>query len=244
MEDWNRAVKRYTSRVVALDEILSELRQSLEDVPSAPLEFQPSEAASLSYQLCIYVCGSYRSAHELTKSLLTLWSNGNYLSATLCIRHLMEIWGASAYVNRQLLQKWHRTGDIESATAKVRKLLSGSRSGVSLPWGDDSNIKPIHVMDFIREAEDACPGAMKTYEFLCDGCHPSFNQNTYLLFAGAEYDNWSNKTFEKYAHGILNRSLSAAEQALRGIAINGVDALEAALPTVIADQNCRRSSSP
>ena len=194
----------------------------------------------LNYQVCLLVLGGYRSAIELVSSVGSLWRCGRFISASLCVRLLIEVWASSVYANRQVVRNLEQTGDMAAAKAKVARLLFGSKSLVPLPFGRSTEAKAVHVMDFIREADAASPGTMETYEFLCDACHPSYLQHTYLLFAGAEQDNWSNELFAKYGHELLDRTLSAAEGAVRGIEESGVDIVRASLPAVLAERDRNR----
>lgn len=242
MENWQKQIERYEARVDQLSEPLDQLPRELIRLPSAPLNYKPSEHGLLYYQICMLVGGTCSSAYELCGSLGALWHSGRFLGASLCARLLLEFWGSSEYLQRQVLQKLDRTGDIGAAGQKLQKLLLGSKSSVRFPWGHMSEEKPINVMDFVREAETAHPGTMANYEFLCDASHPSFVQHTYLFMAGASavgknltMDSWSNSLFAPHAHGIFDRTLSAAESATQGIGASGIKILQSSLPIVLAD---------
>ena len=237
VENWQTHTERYDDRIARLSEPMQTLGPEIRALPFAPLDYKPSERGLLYYQLCLFVLAGCRSSSELVYSLGLLWRSGRFLSASLCIRLLIEIWGSSVYANRQVLSKLSLTGDIAAAKAKVARLLFGSRLSVPLPYGGSIKVKPVNVMDFIREADAACPGIMDTYQFLCDACHPSFFQHTWLLLAGAEQDNWSNERFAEYGHQLLDRSVNAAEQAISGIEESGVQIVRASLPMVLADRD-------
>lgn len=236
VENWQSETERYKVRVAQLPEPLQKLQAELQAIPSAPLDFRPSDFGLIHYQACLLALGGCRAATELVSSFESIWGSGRFLSASLVVRLLVEISGASVYANRQVVHKLKRTNDIAAARAKITKLLHGSRSGVPLPFGGVSKEKPVHVMDFIREADMVYPGTMDSYEFLCDACHPSFLQNTYLMFAGVEQDNWSNKQFARYGHDLLDRTLSAAERAVSSLQESGIAIVRTSLPLVLSDR--------
>jgi hypothetical protein len=109
----------------------------------------------------------------------------------------------------------------------------GSKSEVPLPTGLVEHHPVINVMEFIREADLISPGTADAYAFLCDASHPTYLQHSYLLFASADYDNWSNPKFSETAHSILERTLSIAEGALLGIKETGLEIFNGCLPMIL-----------
>jgi hypothetical protein len=237
MDNWQRHTGRYVDRTIRLAEPLDRLRDALQPLPSAPLDFRPSARGLMFYQLCILVVGNHRSAGQLCYSIKDFWVSGRFLPVSLSTRLLMEVWGAGEFLRREILEKLEQTDDFEVAQKKVSKFLFGSKSEVPLPRGGVSDEKPIHVMDMVRQADVAAPGAMADYEFLCDACHPCHLQHTYLMFAGSDHDNWSNTKFASYGHQILDRTLKAAEGSVKGITEAGIAILDRTMPVILADRD-------
>lgn len=237
MENWQKHSLRYSQRVSNLSTPLEKLNRSLETIPIAPLEFELSERSLVHYQICLAIIGGFRSVKELCISVETLWDSGQFLAASLSVRLLTELWGSSEFIRREVLGKLEQTGDIQSAQRKVSRLLLNSKSGVPLPWGGDSELKPIHVMDMVRQADFAMSGVLVDYEFLCDACHPSQLQHNYLYFAGANGDNWTNPKFAVYGHQMLDRTLTLAENSVLGFSEAGVETLAASIPIVLANRD-------
>jgi hypothetical protein len=111
----------------------------------------------------------------------------------------------------------------------------GSRTGATFRPDELAESSMINVLDFVRAANATAPGAMDDYVFLCDAAHPSYVPHTLLLFAGTTYDNWSNETFAKYMHPVLDRTLRVAETALAGIEKAGLDICHRCLPPILEE---------
>jgi len=129
----------------------------------------------------------------------------------------------------------HDSGEVQAPLEKTKRLLLGVRSEVQLPWGGTSDETSIHVMDFVRSLVDTYPHAEETYDFLCESCHPSHLRLTSWLMAGPPLQNWTNEKFRKHGHSLIERTLEAIEQALRGIACDTTKTLDLALPYIEAD---------
>jgi hypothetical protein len=117
----------------------------------------------------------------------------------------------------------------------LERLLFGFKSGVPLPNGASSTPSLVGVTDFMKEADVVLPGAMNTYQFLCDASHPTFVQYSYLMLAGADYEYWSDEKFADEAHHVLGRALEGAEMAVRGIEMVAYAIFRSALPVILAE---------
>ncbi len=93
-------------------------------------------------------------------------------------------------------------------------------------------VAPTNVMEFVRAADVYAVGMASEYKFLCDAAHPTFHPSFHLLLAGAMYDNWTNDTFARAMHPVLDRTLKAAEAALGGIERVGSDIAALCLPAI------------
>ena len=242
--NWKNQTARYEARVDGLGVPLIKLRDDLKQLPLAPLAYRPSNIGLIKYQLCLLVGGGIRSACELVQSTQLLWRSGRFLSASLNIRLLMEIWGALTYSEAQVLQILDESGDVSKVSGRIEKLFYGFESGVPLPWGGVSTQSTVNVMDLMKEADTMLPGAMNTYKFLCDACHPTFVQYTYLLLAGANYEYWSDKKFAAEAHDVLDRALHGAETAVQGMQMVSYAILRNALPLILDESARTRTPAP
>jgi hypothetical protein len=129
--------------------------------------------------------------------------------------------------------------ELEAATARLQRLLHGFKTDEPDLRDGTLNVTAINVMEFVRAAEAARPGMQKIYDFLCNAAHPNFTQHGYLVFAGSEYDNWSNPVFATAAREILDKTVSAAEQAIVGIVESAIRIVESCLPQTLAERRKR-----
>jgi hypothetical protein len=205
-------------------------------LPRIPLEYNPSPSGLEAVRISLYVMTNASIAQEVSRAFLILWRMGLTSTISLPVRQIYEIWGASHY-SYKLLNEMGNLNDnnILKIQLNTARLLNGARSEVELPWGGLTNEKSIHVMDFIRELKDVCPEAEKTYDFLCESCHPSFIRLTDWSLAGPRLSNWDNNVFNNRGHKLLQYTLSAIEIALNGLALDTKNALELAMPIIRAD---------
>ena len=234
VKDWDYHTQKFNTRVRSLPESARHFfKDEASRLPGGPFDRPLSPDGGIKYHFCNYVFGATRSLIELTEATKLLWFSGRFISASVSIRQLIELWGGVEYA-RVVLDKYEKTKDLETATKKMNALLGGSNAPV--PWRPDLPlIKPINVMDFVRAADAVDPGIFKLYEFLCDASHPSIMQHMILLFAGPEYDNWSNETFAKHADDVLDRTLDAGERSVRGIYRAGEDIFARCLPLALKE---------
>jgi hypothetical protein len=225
----------YDARALKLGAVsLNAFSPEISKLPSIPTEHEFSGAAAIKLQLCLYVIGIVRSAQEVGKSAQLVWFAGQFLTASALIRMLVELCGAAAYAEDKVLRKVE-AAEIHIALDRVTKLVLGSKTGASFRPGEKLEHPAVNVLDFVRAAEARWPGIMDDYSFLCDAAHPSYVQNSLLLFAGADYDNWDNKAFATHAHEILDRTLRVGETALQGIESVGLDIFSRCVPSILAE---------
>lgn len=236
LETWNRETVGFRDRIGSLYETINAVSPAFSRVPSAPLDFQPTEVGAVKYQLCLLAIGAARSAQELLSSISLLAITGKFLSASVCTRLLIELLGQLEFADRRVLRCLDRPDELEAVNARLQRLLHGSKaSGPTLPGGVP-DIAVINIMEFVRAAEAAKPGMQEMYDFLCDAAHPNYTKHGYLLFAGSGYDNWQNPVFAAGAREILDRTVDAAEQAIAGIVESAIRIVEDCLPQILADR--------
>jgi hypothetical protein len=240
MEAWQVRTEHLKERIAALYDILNLLTVPIAKLPSSPLSFALSDKGALKYQLCILTIGAARSAQELKSSTYLLWVLGRFLTASICVRLLIELWGMLAYAESKVMKKMEEPDGLSIASERMKKLMLGSKSGVPLPAGIQGTYPIINVIEFIRAAEQLSTGVEEEYAFLCDASHPTYAQHSYLIFSGSEYDNWSNKKFGENAQLILERTVSAAELAVRGVVDAGVRIFDGCLPQILDEQRAIR----
>lgn len=214
--------------------LLESCRSMAARLPDAPLDAPLNEANAVRYLLCLYVIGAIRSANEVCKSFQLVWFSGQFLVASMLTRMLIELWGSIAFAEQRVLQVIE-AGDPLKANAKMVQLIFGSKGGVRLHNLLPINEPAINVMEFVRAADALQSGAQKDYEFLCDAAHPSYLANTFLVFAGSEHNSWSNEVFAKEMHEKLDRTLTIADRALKGIVASAMDVFERTLPQIEDD---------
>lgn len=225
----------YDARAIALSsESLDVLHPFLEKLPRAPFDFALSDANAVRYLLCIYVMGSVRAAREVCGAFQLAWFSGQFLAASMLIRMLIELWGAIVYAEKKVLRKVE-AGEPIAGNEKMVKLLFGSKSGVRLNPAIPIVEPPVNVMEFVRAADGVVPGTETDYGFLCDAAHPSYLQNSALLFAGARYNNWSNETFATETYKTLDRTLRIGATALEGIEKAAVHVFTRCVPPILED---------
>ncbi|MFC1984013.1 hypothetical protein ACFLVO_03260 [Chloroflexota bacterium] len=234
MEPWEEETSRYHERLAQVENWEPALSSLIKRLPDIPLSYKPSTQGSVAIQLSLLVLGYVNFADQAIAAFLTLWRTGRFTTISLPARLIYELWGATHFTRKTLAQM-QTSGEVEKALAKTKRLLFGVRSEVRLPWGGTSDEKSIHVMEFVRSLFDTYPQAEETYDFLCESCHPSHLRLTSWLMAGPPLQNWTNEKFRKHGHSLIERTLEAIEQALRGIACDTTRTLDLALPYIEAD---------
>lgn len=222
----------YDARAFRLGAVsLNVFYDEIKKLPGAPLRPPLSHANALRYQVCLYAIGVARSATEIGEGAQRAWFGGQFLAASVLIRVLLELWGAMEYAEQRVLRKIEES-DLTVADARILKLLAGSNTGVTHSPAVRVEVSPVNVMEFVRSADVVSPGIIDEYKFLCDAAHPTFMAGSHLLFAGAIYDNWTNETFAKNMHPVLDRTLKAGEAGLAGIERTGMAIVARCIPPI------------
>ncbi len=236
MEGWQQESSQYDERLSRLRGWQPNLSGLVERLPHIPLSYTPTPEGLVALQVSLFTAaGCVPFAFQSLAAFLILWQAGLLTAISLPTRLAYELWGG-AHFARRTLDEMRKSGNIEAALARTQRLLTGARPEVDLPWGGTASEKSIHVMDFVRSLADVCPGAEKTYAFLCESCHPSHLRLSTWFLAGPPVENWSNPRFRQEAHRLIDRTVDALERSLEGIAVDARNALELALPYIERDQ--------
>ncbi len=222
---WKTATSRYISRLEALPACIREASSVLSSlgVTGPMMDPRGHVRTVLIIQLVLFNTGSLRVACDLTRAAELLFREGRITSTCLQLRLLFEYWGAIAFAST-LCDRVRDAANLEdpdtleNIVVPINRLIGGSRFPVKLPRGGKTNAKAFNVMKFIQHLEKQEPGSEQKYHFLCETCHPSFIQQSYLWMAGSEGDNWTNERFRDHAHSLLEQLISAGETAALGIA--------------------------
>lgn len=229
---WEAKTRPFRERLKGIQARNGALTLELRQLPVAPFEASPSSEAMLKYQCCLHLLFVHRASNELLDAAVLLWSSGHVYAGSMAVRQIIEHCGALSYLLSSILKK--SEVDPEIAESRLKKLLLGSKSSVPSPRGEVIDIPAINVMDFVRALEEHVPQLVACYNRLCDASHPSFNQNQYLMMAGAGHDNWSNKNLANYLLRELEHSVRACEQSFDHIETAGLEILRICLPQILA----------
>jgi len=236
MKLWEEETSRYHERLTRLEEWRPNLLYLTEKLPPIPLDYDPSIHGMVAINLSLYVLGCMAFADQAAAAFLKLWQQGLFASISLPARLIYELWGATHFAQQTLLEM-RDCGDIDRILARTRRLTFGARSEVQLPWGGTTSERSVHVLDLVRSLSNLHPTAEHDYDFLCESCHPSYLRLTTWSLSGPMIYNWTNEKFREHAHSLIDRTLSAAERALKGIALDVQETLQLALPYVEADRS-------
>lgn len=232
---WRLHTARFQDRALVLGSNTFEfLHDHLDRLPSWPVTTPLSDRAAIKFQACLVVIGSLRTAREVVFSGSKLWLQGHFLLAATAVRMLLELHGQLAWVHQEAVVAIER-GDLELAQARLAKVIFGSNTAIPFVRGGLGPHPLVNVMDFVRAGEIALPGSMDDYKFLCDGAHPSYMLQSWLLFAGPDHDNWTNETFARQADALLERIVATAERCLPSIEEIASKVLAACVPEVQAE---------
>jgi hypothetical protein len=235
LKPWQQHTAQFIRHAIAMGATTFELvHDHLDVLPRAPLAVQLSDGAILKYQLAVLVIGTLRTAREIATASSKLWLQGHFLLASVGIRMLIELNGQLLWAEKKVLAPLTE-GAIDAPFERMKKLLRGSKSAVPLIRGEVGPHPLINVMEFVRTAEEARPGAMGDYEFLCDSAHPSYMMQTWMLFAGPDHDNWTNETFAAQVAPMLDRMLGIAEGALVSLERVADRIIVGVVPTILAE---------
>lgn len=190
-----------------------------------PLPHPLDSRANRMVQLYLYCIGCVRISSELIIAAKEALHRGHLISVSLNLRLLMEMWGAISFAtslcNRaDKLTESSPSDEVDRIGASVDRLVLGSRYPVELPWGGKSDETSYNTMKFIQHLDDQVRGAKIMYDFLCEICHPSYIQQSYMWLAGSVGSNWGNDKFKQHADQLLKETLTIATTAAHGIREN------------------------
>jgi hypothetical protein len=237
MDLWKREISQYSERLARVENWQPDFSAFVAKLPDIPLNYIPSPEGLVALQLSLYaLAGCVTFANQSLAAFMNLWQSDLFIVMSLPVRFIFELWGGGHYALQTLVQM-HESGNASKALTRSQRLLLGARSEVSLPWGDPTAVKSVHVMDFVRALADIYPQAEDTYNFLCESCHPSYLRLTTWSLTSPPIQNWANKKFREEAHNLIDRTLQAMEQSLEGIAFDVTEILKLSSPYIEADRS-------
>lgn len=213
---WHVETGRYLPRLEDLQRLVAVDPPHPDGIPHPPLDKPPSPVQSVIHRAIIfYEMGLWLRTRETIAGLVCLWKEGYLSAAGSLVRLLFELWSACEF-QTIAIKKFKEDGDLEKLRRTVDRLFEGVRDEVLLPWGTLASEKPIHVMDLIRNLSSVFPDAEAFYNELCESSHA--NQPRFLEWwvVGSLGDNWTNLTVQKRGHILLEKTVMAAEIAVRG----------------------------
>src|SRR5208283_4507022 len=217
MRTWQTETSTYVARLESASAHLKVKPPCPANIPPGPLDSPPSLLQSVLHQaMTFYEFGVWYRAQETVESIVTLWHEGYLASGAALARLVFEIWGA-CHCMTTVIQTFANQKDVGLLVKTVNKLFEGVRGEVILPWGTPASEKPIHVLDTIRLLGQDFPGAMASYEDLCESAHanqPRFMEWWVLGKAGA---NWTNGTVQARGHVLMSKTVEVMEKAILGI---------------------------
>jgi hypothetical protein len=122
---------------------------------------------------------------------------------------------------------------LDEAGRKTARLTFSAKTPVALPWGGQTTNQAYNILTFIQKLTNTYGHAEDDYDFLSEGSHPSFLQNTYFIMASKTYDNWSNESFRAHADRILERTISVIEATARGLLIDADTTFKVCTPLLV-----------
>lgn len=156
---------------------------------------------------------------EATKSFFLLTKKGFLSSAFSMNRMIFELWAAAYFIEKNI-EDYIEFRDEERFKKLANRLFSGSKYPTTLPWGENSIEKPIHINDMLRKLEEIYPNTMNNYDFLCEYTHPNFLMNYYAFLASKVDDLWNNPKFEKIIIDTLEKQGDSLLKSLKGIKVS------------------------
>ena len=239
-ESWRTETDHYNTRLVQLAQQQSDVADlaDLKRMPPVPLDYQPSQAGLLAIQLALFSVNCGVMAGQVLDAFSDLWLNRRFVVLSLQSRLLYELWGAIHYAKTEMM-RFNQSGNVQQCALAAGKLLLGKgsdKADIQLPWGEVATESAVRVGKFIESLEDAQPLAKKTYAWLSESCHPSLSMHTYWSLMGPPVPNWGNEKFRTHAHDMLDRTFTAIEEAVQGIATDRRETLVLALLYIERDR--------
>jgi len=222
-DSWKEVVAGYAdriNRIRKLDPWNIELSEKPTNTVTEECVFAFTDeplAKQIIKRLGFYGARTYFVALQVSQKIADLWESGQFIVVPLNTRFVFECWGGVHY-GVLILQRLTKGGDAGKEYERTERLTFGTRTEIHLPWGEtSSDLKSIHIMDFVRGLKDLEPNAEDIYNFLSESSHPSFTENAYFQMAGPPISNWDNKGFEKVAKPLLERCFDILEKSIDGI---------------------------
>jgi hypothetical protein len=156
---------------------------------------------------------------QLFDNVGLLWSEGRMVGVTSLVRFALEYW-AALHFGRNIIEQFAADHDLNKAAPKAERLTFSGKTPVALPWGGHTPNPAYDVLTFVEKLSKSHATALDDYNFLSEGSHPSFLQNTYFIMASKKYENYSNDAFKRHAHEILERTVNIMEKSSHGLLID------------------------
>lgn len=216
--DWRIETGKYLNRWEELIRALSQDISSLSQLPRGPLEQQITPLQGILHKASTFLTlGAWLRTRELTNAAVSLWKDGHLSSVTPLIRLELEIW-AVTHSLVVALTKYKEGNNLENLGKTVNRIFEGVKSPVLMPYGAPASEVPLHVLDAIRSLRTVYPTAVETYEYLCEATHPNFPRYLEWWLVGKNGDNWENATVQQRGHELLEKTVSAMEYSINGVA--------------------------
>jgi hypothetical protein len=233
-EKWKKEVSIYNDRLTWINEWSPLEEEYEEEISNITNDFWPNRGLRghenylirlEAFRALNYAIRNGKLGVTISKAFIINWNCGVFEILSLFVRFLFEIWGATHYA-KNLLKKMKESEDPLLFSKKFQRLYCGARSEVEDPWGRIVTEKSVNVMDFIRSLEDIYPDAERTYNFLCESCHPNDFMIMYWTMAGPFLSNFENESFSLQGHKLINDTLFAMEKALKGLRLDIKETIE------------------
>jgi hypothetical protein len=235
LSTWQDETARYLPRVDFLGAPLRPVLAAYDGLPLGSLDYQPGVRAHVSMRVVLFNFGAIYIADQLVRAIRRQWEEGMFVGVTLPVRLIFEHWGALTFA-REIVRELSSKEDPARAAERCERLTAGSRVPIRGFGGALTAVRSYSVFEFVRLLDEHAPGSLDMYEFLCEACHPGFIQQTYFFMASQAGDNWSNDAFKAHAHQLLDRTLTAAQDAVAGIVDETDRIAELARPMIEADR--------
>ena len=226
---WQIETEIYIPRIHKAIDVLSRGTLKSTELPAGPFEAQLSEEQHMLYSLAMFSRSGVIVVDQLLDNIGLLWSEGRMVGIGGLVRFALEYW-AAIHFGRKISENYFSDGNIEIATQKTAKLTHSGKTPVKLPWGRFTTNPAYSVATFLQLLEKSHPHTKEDYDFLSEATHPNFLQNFYFIMASRTYDNFSNDTFKKHAHGLLENVVVAIERIAAGLSEDVEASIRSILP--------------
>lgn len=141
------------------------------------------------------------------------WNTRNGLAAAVLARGVLESVAVWAMATRDA-ERFIQAGEYDKYDTLIARLFLGKKSTP----GTVSSLKPIHVLEAVRELETAYPGLQNAYDVLSEIAHP----NSESLFVVAEWRDVGSVSLDLAGHRgyLLSNILAALRLDIAGVLLN------------------------